>query len=462
MIKMYFFIKRNRLRKKWTLLKQFISLTLDFTTVFYTLIFVGYFVVAFLLEGSISFGWTERIRQFEPIVIQSFWYIATVVPIARLTMAFQQPGITFSSAEYHLSLLPYSRMKIWLLLAIERWLKALILYVLIGVVLHLFTPISLSVIIAYVSLLLGLNVVMTAIEWKFFQLAVLKKIAILLLFMVINVISFFLNSPIFATCYLLFLILLNIILAKSLLKRIDWPKVTAAIDFKLWNMKMISYATNTKFKKERKYSLWQRMPFWKKPFPYDISNVYHRLWHIYLERNIGLIVQLTGALLLMIVVCSFLKEWIFVLAIIIAIHMYTTFAVTLFQDRLATDIVQVLPWDLEAFKSTYEKWVLISGIVLFIPIIIKTAIQFTPWTVAQWIVMMFSFYFFLHAKLERAISKIDHRYVFNDFLYTIGLVLLLVIFFSYKYPLVLLIGCVIVGVAPFFMKNKRVALKEEV
>src|SRR5690554_1090914 len=99
MIKMYLFIKRNRFRKKWKLLKQLILLSFDFTSLFYALLFLGYIIVAIYHEGNMAFNFDQKMLQFEMIAIDSFWYIVTIIPLVRLFGAFQSPGIIFSSAE---------------------------------------------------------------------------------------------------------------------------------------------------------------------------------------------------------------------------------------------------------------------------------------------------------------------------------------------------------------------------
>lgn len=455
MVKIYLFIKRNRLRKKWKLIKQFISLTVDFTTLFYAFILIAYFMYALISEGSYQFQFFKTIGQIELIAHDYVWYIVTIIPIARLIQAFQSPGVLFSSAEYQLTVLPYSRSKVWFTVAVERWMKALFTYIFIGAVIYIFTPISLTTISLYGLIFLLLNITLTPIEWKFFQLSVYEKISIFIVLIVINGLAFMISSPLFAALFMVLIIICNVFLMNRLFDEIDWQKVTAANDYKLWRSLIISYATKMKFKKDRKYSIWQRMPFWKKPFPYQKETLYHRLWHLYLEKNISHIFQLVGALLLMLFVFSFLKEWLFLLAVIATIHIYTSFAVTLFKDRLASDIVQVLPWDMNVFKATFEQWILVSSTVFFIPLFTKTIGEFTLWSVVMWFVIMFTFYILLHLKLYRVLMELDHTYPKQDMLYVIGYGLLLMIFISDQFPIVLIFGSVVAVGTTYYIKMKK-------
>src|SRR5690625_1765372 len=154
---------------------------------------------------------------------------------------------------------------------------------------------------------------------------------------------------------------------RNLFNKMDWKRVTASCDYKLWNMIIISRASRTSFKKERQYSIWQRLSFWKKPFTYNNKAVYHRLWFIYFEKNIVVILQFFGAMLLLLLVFIFVKEYLFFIGLAFMIHAYSSVASTMYSDRLITGIVQVLPWDVAAYKRTFTKWVLFSGLILLLP-----------------------------------------------------------------------------------------------
>lgn len=453
MLKIYFFIKRNRIRKKWLSLKQLISLTIDFTTLFYGLIILGYFIFALIAEGF-SLDFIYSFTEIELLARNNIWYIITIIPIAKLMQAFQSPGVLISSAEYQLTILPYSRMKVWLTAAVERWLKDFFIYILLGTLVYIFTPISLTTIALYILILQFLSIVLTTVEWRFFQEPVHVKIFILIGLMIINVLAIIISSPTFAIAFLFLLVIWNILLFNKLFHEIDWQKVTAANDYKLWRMLIISYATKIKYQKDRKYSVWQRLPFWRKPFHYKKDALYHRLWHLYLEKNVSYILQLIGALLVMLIVFSFMREWLFLLAVVVTIHIYTTFAVTLFKDRLSSDIVQVLPWDLKVFKRTFERWILVSSTVLFIPLLTKAISNFTLWTLLQWVLIIFTFYILLHIKLYRVFLEFDKNDIQQDIFYFIGYGLLVIIFLSYKFPIVLFIGLGIIVFTAYYFKRK--------
>lgn len=456
MFKAYSFIKRNRIRKKWKEIKQLILLTIDFTTLFYGIIVLGYFLFALYSEGFTQIKFLQRLKEFERYIQDYVWYIVTIVPIARLMRAFQTPGVLISSAEYQLMLLPYSRMKIWLMAACERWLKDICIYLAIGIIVYLFTPLSPFTIALYAFFMMILNIVLTAIEWKFFQASIYVKVFTIIGLMLVNTFQFIIQSPVFAMTFLILLIIWNVFLWNKLFDEIDWQKVTAANDYKLWQWRMhiISYATKIKFKKDRKYNIWQKLPFWKRPFPYEKESLYHRLWHLYLEKNIGYILQLVGVLLLMLFVFSFMKEWLFLLAIVVVIHIYTTFAVALFRHRLTTDIVQVIPWDMNVFIRTFEQWILSSGIILFIPIFLHAYRNFTLWTVMLWALIIIAFYILLHFKLYQVYVEMDQKNEKLDIFYIVSYGLLVMIFLSYQFQVALLVGCAVGLFGMYYLKEK--------
>src|SRR5690625_5035953 len=102
--------------------------------------------------------------------MERIWSIMTIIPLAMLFRSFQYPGVMFSTAEYTLTILPYQTSRVWMIVALERWLKAWFTYMVIGLVLIIFSPTSLFVIVLYIFLLFLLNILMTPLEWKFFQL----------------------------------------------------------------------------------------------------------------------------------------------------------------------------------------------------------------------------------------------------------------------------------------------------
>lgn len=454
MIKQILFIKRNRIRKKWKLNKQVILLSFDLTSLFYMLIVIGYFAFAIISEGNLKILFTEKMIQLEAFTVERFWVILTAIPIVYIIRSFQQPGVLFSTAEYILTILPHTVQEIWRTVALERWAKSLLTYVVGGGIIYVLSPTSLPLILLYVFVLLGLNILMTTVEWKLFQQHVIIKICILMGFISINIVNILLGTDLIAILFIITLLIINIVLIPKLFHNIDWKKVTAASDFKIWNMIIISKATKIKYKKERQYSIWQRMSFWKRPFLYKKSAGYHRLWHLYLEKNIRIWLQLIGALVMLMLVFLFVKENLFLFAVAVTIHSFTSLVTSMFNDRLQTDIVQVLPWDLPIFKKTFMRWVLSISVILLLPFIVYSVKNYSLWIFVQLFVIIFTFIFLLHTKIEKSYSNWDHTLPKVGWLETLCYVLLLILIFSGSYPYLLIIACLIMGVIPIIKFKK--------
>src|SRR5690625_6227409 len=93
-------------------------------------------------------------------------------------------------------MLPVAKEKIWLVSAVEKWLKQTILYLVIGSIVVLVTPISSMLVFTYISLLLTMDIIMTIPQWKLFQVRVLPKLGWIGLILVINVIGILTIAPV--------------------------------------------------------------------------------------------------------------------------------------------------------------------------------------------------------------------------------------------------------------------------
>lgn len=456
MINSQLFLMKNRMRKKWIIYKRFSRLIFDFTSLFYMLLVAGYFIVAIVLEGNIMQTVQEVSIQVEAFTVESFWTIMTVIPFIYLIRGFQQPGVIFSTAEYLLTILPNRRLKVWFVAALFRWLKAFVFFLFGGLVLFMLSPTSGSLIVLYVAILLFMNMIMTVVEWNFFQMHVWKKLAVILVLIIINVISFYVPSSIIGISVISLLIVYNVTSIPTLFTKVDWKKVTAASDFQLWNMKIIQQATKIKYRKERQYSIWQRLPFWKRPFPYKKRVAYNRLWHLYIEKNSTVFLQMIGALLLLLIVLVFIKKSLFLFAIALTIHIYTSLAVSMFYDRLVTDIVEVLPWDLHTLKTVLSKWLMYISVIFLLPYFLYVYLNFSYWVIPQIIVIIFTFHFILRIKLDKVIATFDRTFKIKSWLEIVSFGLLIIITFSSLFPQILMIGCFIVIIIPIVMKLTKV------
>lgn len=463
MIKLFLLLKRGRFQKKSHLYKRVWLMSFDIMILFYAAVFLGYIIWAFVRDGNIAGIISQFTLQMEEISIDYFWVIMTVIPIALLFRTFSRPGIMISSAEYTATMLTYTKSQIWWMAACARWVKLAIILLFIGAGLFLFSPTSGSVILLYICLLLFINIMMTIVEWRVFQLHFLWKGLILLFGIIINIVSFLTNPMFVAIGMMIVLIIVSTYLLRRVVIGIEWKKVTAACDYYLWNMFIISYMTKQKMKKDRAYTIWQRIPRWRKVFPYKKHTVYQRLWHVYWQRQFTVACKFIGGILVLV---SFvpvtnhwlvqiapllgyslapITDWFFLIALALAIHMYTSFAVVIWKDRLTADIVQVLPWDVLMFQRTLRTWVICSSFIFIFPIGLYALNHWSYLFFMQMIVALYAFLYLLYWKMMVAIQLMpeDDIITIPSYMTSLGYGLLVVMILSEFFPYMSIVAMVL-------------------
>lgn len=444
----YKLIKRNRFRRKKKMYQLALSVMVDRTTFFYLLVIGGYAFVSFFIIGDIISDYEEQFMIIEEVAVTRFWLFLTILPIRYLNQAFSHPGVMFSSSEYQLSLLPYSRREIWFKTVLEKWLKRVLTYLIIGCIIIVITPISFSLVLRYMILLICFDVLMTIPQWKLYQQHFFVKIAWLCFMLFVNFIGFLLSLytdiPIVGILFIGLLIIINVKLKDSVFKNVNWNKITEIIDFKLWNMWLISKASDVKITRQKKYSIFQKMGIGKRPFMYREQNIYHRLWIQYLGKNIGLIIQAMGTLFVMLIVFLFLNDFIFYIGLVIAIYVHATILVILFRSHFEGDILRVLPWNLVVYKQAFFKWVVASGIILVVPIIIYLTMNASTWMPVQLLFYCSVFLYIYDVKMDKAIILLRKQAVQTDLAEAIGLILLVGVFLNGKYPAISLCSFIII------------------
>src|SRR5690625_3561632 len=174
--KSYIFIRKNRFRKKLNMYKRAIGVMIDKTIAFYLLILVGYTLAGFFMLGDFINAFNEQFLFIEEQAIANVWLIVTILPLRYIMQSFSKPGILLSTSEYQLTMLPHALHHVWFLSVLEKWFKNILIYLLIGILVVGFTPISLSTVIFYFFLFVVMDVLMTIPQWKLFQTRLLTKI----------------------------------------------------------------------------------------------------------------------------------------------------------------------------------------------------------------------------------------------------------------------------------------------
>lgn len=456
MFKVYWLIKRGQIQKKLSLNKQALHVLFDATTITYSLVLLGYFVFAIAMEYDFSKLVELNSVKIEAFTVDRFWSIVVVIPFVHLIIATQNPGVMFATAEYKLLTLPFSAYRIWLIRAVESWLKTAIKFIIPAIVLYALSPTTLAIIILYLLLLLGMNVLMTAIRWKYYQLHALKQWLILIAYLGIIILSLFYNSVYLAAVIITGLIVINGMIFPQLFKSTDWERIVAENDYRLWRSFLVSFSTNVRLEVDKKKSLWQRFSFWKQAFPYSKDTVYHRLWLSYFSKNISLCAKFIGVLFLLLFVFLVTKVSVFLFVFAIVVHAYTTIAASMFRDRLLSDLVQVLPWDIRAYKRTFKRWVMYTSAMFLFPFLIYVYLTKSMFFPFQLFIILIASISLLDSKLLKEISSWDKRIHVSEQIDFGSYGLLIGLAFSNVYPLLLVPGC---GLAIYIIFLKSRTLK---
>lgn len=443
-LRAYWLIRRGRFAKKKKVYKQVAGIVFDLTTAIYVAALVGYIGVSLFLTGNISEELAPFFAFVEENASKGYLLLLSVLPIRYIVRSFQHPGILFSTSEYQLGLLPFRREKIWVLILVGKLIKLLLFYSSLAALLILVTPISSPLIISYVALFAMYDLVMIVPQWKLFQQRFWVKAGWLLLFMLSNLTAAILESEMIGLLQLVLIFLAHIVMLPHLFKGINWERVTEISDYYIWNTLVVSTVSKTKFKKKKTYSILQNSARRKRSFATKFS-IYHRLWQLYFVKNIGVIAQVIGAILLMLVAFQFLEEWIYYIGMAIAIHVYTALCANLFQNRFHADVVEVLPWDLPMYKRTYFKWMAMGGGLLFLPILLYFIMHWDVWAPFQLVLVISVLLYTYHVKMDKTIILLAKKSESLQLREGLSLVFIILVAISHMLPVISLtaIGIVI-------------------
>lgn len=442
MFKSYLYIKHKRIRKKTKLYRLYCSIILDATSLIYIAVLFGYGLFAIYHNGGIP-AFIPQAISYMTKALENESYILTFsafLPLLFLNKSFRQAGLLFSSAEYLLSILPHSRKKLWRLLYLEKIMKIFIGLSLLGLLLLAISSLSLNHIALLVMIVLLITMVMTVIQWKLFQLHIIWRMTTLVFVSLLAGAYALTQFTSLLFGYSLVLICLFILSLRHIHTDVDWRRVIATSDFQIWNMPLISQATKVKFKQDAQPSLWYRLNSWKEKFPYRKEVAYHRLWYIYGEKQIVLLLQVTGALFLLLLVVSYFSSIYYLIFLVIAIYIQTSFLVSLFRDRLFSGLVNILPWDLEQFKQTFTTWALLISTPLLVPTGFYAFIHFEILFIFYLVYTIIIFYYLLDRKLEKVMYVIDKSTSSRNMFGNVSYLLFIILLVSAVYPAALLVG----------------------
>lgn len=451
--KAYQLIKRNRSQRKRDMYKLALGVLVDRTTAIYLSILGVYLFAAIFILGDFTKEYYDYFILIEEIAEARLWLIITILPIRYMTQSFGKPGVTFSSSEYQLSLLPHNRKEIWLLCAREKWLKQLVIYVIIGSLISLMTPISYTIILKYVLLFGFTHILMTIPQWKLYQLHFVKKIGWIFLMFIINAANFYFNTPLIALGLVVFLIYLNVRLDRKIFTGVNWDKVTEISDFQIWTMWLISKASEVDIKQQKKYSVFQNLSIRKRPFTYDEKTILNRMWSLYFGKNYQLVIQSIGSMVVLLIVFRYVNDFLFYFGIALVIHIYTSILASFFKDQFQTQMIETLPWKLSSYKQAFSKWAIYGGIILFIPIGFYFITNPTYLLPFELLLFCSTFVYIYHLKIDQAIATLGKKLVTAELWEVMGYIFLLGIMMSKRYPIIAFALIAVIWLSFIFKKK---------
>lgn len=398
----FLFIKKNRLRKKSNFHKMALRLMVDFTTAIYLLLIGGYVIASLFIMGDIIETYYHYFVFAEEQAVKRYWLLLTILPVRYVIRSFRDPGIIFSSSEYQLGVLPFSKEKVWILCVVEKWMKQILRVAGVGAIVVAVTPLSASVVGAYILLFIVMDIILTIPQWKLYQCQMVIKMCWLCGIIILNLIALLSSHLIIGLVLIVLILVINLTISGSIFRSVHWGKVMEISDFKIWNMPLIGKASGTKFKRQRKFSTFRNSAEQKKPFSYTTKSIHRRLWRVYLGNQVEPILQLLGTLFLMLMVLLFISDLAFHIAIAVAIYIYATVASSFFSDRFQTDILEVLPWDLQSYKWSFFKWMVYGSVPLLVPIILYFVLHGTIWSPVQFVFYVSTFILVYQIKIDKA------------------------------------------------------------
>jgi len=404
----YWFLLRNRLRKKIGLNKMAFDLMADKTTVFYSLLFFGYMLFAAYREREASSGFLSYVSQLlEGRVSLVVFTLMAVLPIRYVFGSLRSPGIVFSTSEYQLSLLPHRLWKIWLYAVGYQKMKQLFFYILIAAIVLGLTTIDIQTAALFIGIIFLYDLLMVMPQWKLYQQRLLPKLGWLLAAYLVGAAAIYFKG--FAVFLPLIAVLAaNVLIMQKLFVNIQWGRVTEAGDFKVWNMALVGTASKVKMRRQKRYRPLFNRKFQGQPFRTE-SQMYHRLWQLYFRKNMELLSRALGMLLLMLILMQWLPGWLYHLAIAAALFLLPVFAAVFFKDRLRADLIEMLPWNLAAFQKTFFRWAGIAGILLFVPIAVYFLRNWDAWALVEMLYIWTAGMYILQVKLAAAKAEMARK-----------------------------------------------------
>ncbi|MRG87232.1 hypothetical protein [Salinibacillus xinjiangensis] len=365
-------LRKNRFKKKLNLIKMSIRTVIDLTIAIYLLGF-GFIWLVILRDQLLYFQPYFDLLEGQQSTVWVFTIFIALL-IRGLILSFRDPGIYITSTEFQLSLLPFSRMKIWAYSLFERLVLMTVKTFLFLLILWVMTPLNFDFItLLFITIWIG-NVTGISIQWRAFQIETLKHVLTIVLsgIVLIAIRYLVLLNELSGSLILWISWFAGILLAISLftvhsLIYTDWTKVVSFSDVKVWNMMIVQKLTKITIKPPQKFHLFTKIFQGKRarrPFPYDLSVISVRLWRHFFKEQLGIILQSVGVMLLLILILGSQGTWQLGVSIALSIMIITQVMGSMFMYQFEQPIMSAIPWQVGAWFRSYQKWYVALVVVL--------------------------------------------------------------------------------------------------
>ncbi|WP_186576307.1 hypothetical protein [Aquibacillus kalidii] len=370
----YYLIKKNRVQKKRKLYKLALGVSFDLTVSIY----LGLFLLfgAFILFDTIK-QYQHYFLEIESFISSNIVLLPLLFVIRPLYLSFTKPGILFTSAELKLSMLPFSRQKLWIYCLLEKWLKIVMGTFSLGIIIGLVTPFTFNLIWPLIILTVLMQLLMSIPQWYLYQQPIIKKLLIIFVVMVLTGVtrigSLAFEPPYLWIAILLVVLLLsNILIFKSCHTHVDWQKVIQTNDLAVWNIWFVNQMSKMQIKPEKRQGWLQQIVKRKKeklPFDYqDKTIIYKRLWRRSFAEEKEQVIQTIGGILVLLIVLCFQAKWLFGLGICLAIFIFSKMVASFFTAGFSEKLLHSLPWDMEVRIKAFKYWV--NWVAIFLGVVL--------------------------------------------------------------------------------------------
>ncbi|WP_407271761.1 hypothetical protein [Radiobacillus sp. PE A8.2] len=445
-------IKRNRTKKKQKLYKLAFDVSIDITTSIYSVAFL--IMCGFLIYGMMI-EYRHVFLEIEQFIASQYTLLLFILVMRSLVSSFTRPGVLFSSAELQLSLLPYSMKRLWMYCAYEKWIKSILTWTVFATILTIITPFHASTLFPVAIVMIVIQILTTTLQWKLFQVNTLNKFIVIFsvgfLYGLTRLVYAFmsLNNWYLVVTVLIPLVIVNMLLIKRLFKKIDWMKVVQTNDLVIWNIWFVNQMSKVEIKPPKRQGLLQAIVHRtrsKKPFTYNLSTMYARLWRRHFAQEKEQLIKVFGGIIILLAVLSFKGPWMFGIAITLSIFLFANIGSFFFSSMFIDRLVSSMPWDMEIWKQSFLRWAYGGGgvVLLLLSILLLARTGISLWIPVQLLsYLAIASYYLKHQMREKAyvISRVEYVNKLVESTLIIGMFILTAISIVYPYVSFITIAC---------------------